>query len=228
MGGRGAAPVRRRADTAREAAGAAAPSTRDRLRDGDDRRGHRHPARGPGLRRRRLRAGARARAHVSPAGERLRHGDRRTGRRRLRQRGGRADHARPARAGAAAPGRDHPPHLPVLLALQHAAALLREALLVHPHHRRPGPAHRAQPRDPLGAGAHPRRPLRRMARRQHRLGGLARALLGDAAPALGVRAVRPHRLHRLLRGAAQARTPRDDRRRGRVRPAPPLHRRGRA
>ena len=40
--------------------------------------------------------------------------------------------------------RDHPPHLPVLLALRHAAALLRQAHVVHPHHRRQGQAHRRQ------------------------------------------------------------------------------------
>ena len=92
------------------------------------------------------------------------------GGRRVRQGGGHDDHARPRRARASLQVRGHPPHLPLLLALRHAGALLRQALLVHPHHGRAGPPRPEQPGDPLGAGAHPGRPLRRLARRQRRLG----------------------------------------------------------
>ena len=44
----------------------------------------------------------------------------------------------PERAGPAVQGRDDTPYLSVLLALRHAAALLRQADLVHPHHGRQG------------------------------------------------------------------------------------------
>ena len=41
--------------------------------------------------------------------------------------------------------------LPALLALPHRAALLRAAVLVHPHHRRQGPAARRRTRRPTGS-----------------------------------------------------------------------------
>ena len=78
-------------------------------------------------------------------------------------------------------------HLPVLLALRHAAALLRAHHLVHQDDRVQGPAAREQRADQLGAGAYPGWALRRMAGEQHRLGPGARALLGHAAAVLGVR-----------------------------------------
>ncbi len=72
-------------------------------------------------------------------------------------------------------------HLSALLALRHAAALLREGELVHPHHRDARRAARRQRGDQLAPGAHQARPLRQLAREQRRLGALARALLGHAA-----------------------------------------------
>ena len=111
-------------------------------------------------------------------------------------------------------------HLPALLALPHAARLLRAAVLVHPHHRGEGRAaprergHRLAPEDdPVG-------PVRRLAHQQHRLGALAQPLLGHAAADLALR-VRAPRVHRV------ARRPRRPRRPGPVepRPAPAVRRR---
>ena len=94
--------------------------------------------------------------------------------------------------------------LPALLAVPHAAALLRAAVLVHPHDR-------GQGRAAAGERAHPSwyprqrqvGPLRRLAAQQHRLGALAQPLLGHAAADLALR-VRPHRLRRLARGARRS------------------------
>ena len=87
--------------------------------------------------------------------------------------------------------------LPALLALRHAAALLREVELVHPHDRRPRPDAGREREDRLAPRARQARPLRQVARGQRRLGALARALLGHAAAGLGVRVGR-------LRGASSA------------------------
>ena len=86
--------------------------------------------------------------------------------------------------------------LPALLALRHAAALLRQAVLVHPHDRSCGPAARGQRDRRLASGAHQARALRRLAGEQRRLGALARALLGHAAAGLALRE-RPRPLRRL-------------------------------
>ena len=104
-------------------------------------------------------------------------------------------HRRPARHRGLLLPREHvPAHLPVLLALRHAAALLRA--------RRPGTSARRPCKDQLVAannddqlvpGAHQERPLRQLAGEQRRLGALPRALLGHAAARLGLRAVRPAR-----------------------------------
>ena len=87
----------------------------------------------------------------------------------------------------AAPRRALRARLPALLALRHAAPLLREVELVHPHHRRPRPHAGRERDDRLAPRAHQARPLRQVARGQRRLGALARALLGHAAADLGVR-----------------------------------------
>ena len=112
--------------------------------------------------------------------------------------------------------------LPALLALRHAAALLREVELVHPHDRGPRPDAGRERDDRLAPRARQARALRQVARGQRRLGPLARALLGHAAADLGVRVgrLRGRLLRRLDRRAARAR------RRGPRRPAPALHRRG--
>ena len=94
--------------------------------------------------------------------------------------------------------------LPALLALRHAADLLREVVLVHPHLRGPRPDAGRERADRLASRAHQARPLRQVAGGQRRLGALARALLGDAAADLGVhrRGLRRAGLRRLDRRAA--------------------------
>ena len=78
--------------------------------------------------------------------------------------------------------------LPALLALRHAAPLLRQAVLVHPHDRRCATQMLAEQReDQLVPGAHQARALRQVAREQRRLGAVARALLGHAAADLALR-----------------------------------------
>ncbi len=113
--------------------------------------------------------------------------------------------------------------LPALLALRHAAPLLRQVELVHRHLAGARAAARQQRADRLAPRAHQARALRQMAGEQRRLGALARPLLGHAAADLGVRrrGLRRPLLRRLGRRAARAR-----RRRGPRRPPPPLHRRG--
>ena len=85
---------------------------------------------------------------------------------------------------------------PALLALRHAAPLLREAELVRAHHRGEGRAARRERDDQLVPRAHQARPLRQLAREQRRLGAVARALLGHAAAGLALRAG-PRRVRRL-------------------------------
>ena len=79
--------------------------------------------------------------------------------------------------------------LPALLALPHRAALLRAAVLVHPHHRRSRTQLLAREReDQLVPGDDQARPLRRLAGQQHRLGAVPQPLLGHAAADLALRA----------------------------------------
>ncbi len=111
---------------------------------------------------------------------------------------------RPRRARPAAALRDPPPRLPALLALRHAAPLLRQAVLVHPHHRRARPHAGAERGDRLAPRAGARRALRQVARGQRRLGDLARPLLGHAAAAVALPRLRPGRGRRLVRRAARA------------------------
>ena len=116
--------------------------------------------------------------------------------------------------------------LPALLALRHAAALLRQVELVRRHLAGARPSCSPTTRQ---IGWHPEHikdgPLRQVAGEQRRLGALARPLLGHAAADLGVhgRGLRRALLRRLGRGAARA-----GQGRGPRRPAPPLHRRGHA
>ena len=94
---------------------------------------------------------------------------------------------RPARARPAVPARPVHAQLPALLALPHAADVLRAAVLVRPHHRDQGPAARREREDELVPRAHQARPLRRLAEQQHRLGALARPLLGHPAAGMAQR-----------------------------------------
>ena len=132
---------------------------------------------------------------------------------------------RPRRPRPAVPRAGLRARLPALLALRHAAPLLRQVELVRRHLPGSRRAARRQRGDRLAPRAHQARPLRQMAREQRRLGALARPLLGDAAADLGVRGggLRRSLLRRLGRRAARARP-----RRGARGPAPSLHRRGRA
>ena len=83
--------------------------------------------------------------------------------------------------------------VPALLALPHAAALLRAALVVHPHHRHRRTTPGAEPGDQLVPGHHQERSLRGLAGQQHRLGAVAQPLLGHAAAAVALRAGPRHR-----------------------------------
>ncbi len=209
-----ALPVRRRS----------ARGGRGRLRDDRGRHGHR-PHR-PGLRRGRHGRGAAARLPGAEPGRSRRalHGGGRALGRPRREGGRSRPRRRPRRAGAAAPGRDPPPPVPPLLALRHAAPLLRQALVVRPHDRGRRSDAGAQPPHRLAPRARARRPLRPVARGQRRLVDLARPLLGHAAAPLALRRLRPHRRRRLLRGAAR---PRDPGAAGALRPAPAVRGRGR-
>ena len=164
------------------------------------RRRHRHRPHGDRVRRGRLPARGRAgpeRRQPGPARRHLRRADRPVrgalgqGRRRRPDRG-------PARARPAAAGRDDPARLPALLALRDAAALLRQAVLVHPHVGDARPPARRQRDRHLVPAAHQARAVRQLAREQRRLGDLARALLGHAAADLALRE-RPRRGGRLVR-----------------------------
>ena len=123
--------------------------------------------------------------------------------------------------GEAAPRRGLPALLSALLALRHAAPLLREGELVREDDRGPRPDAGRERGDRLAPRAHQARALRQVARGQRRLGALARPLLGHAAADLGVRreGLRRALLRRLHRRAAR------EGRRGSRRPPPPLHRR---
>ena len=124
----------------------------------------------------------------------------------------------PARARPAAPRGAPAARLPALLALRHAAPLLRQAVLVHPHLGDARAPARGQRDRHVVPAAHQARALRQVAGGQRRLGDLARALLGHAAARLALRE-RPCGVPRLVRrgrGALRARA---------ARPAPALRRR---
>ena len=94
----------------------------------------------------------------------------------------------PALARPAAARRAPPARLPALLALRHAAALLRQAVLVHPHVAAARPAAGRQRDRRLAPRAHQARAASgKLAGEQRRLGALARALLGHAAAGLALR-----------------------------------------
>ena len=121
--------------------------------------------------------------------------------RRLRQGRRPGHHRRPQGPRPAARRRALRAQLPVLLALRHGAALLRQGDVVRAHDGHQGPADRRQRRRDLAPGAHQDRALRRVAGRQRRLGAQPRPLLGHAAAHLALRRG-PHALRRLDRGAA--------------------------
>ncbi len=195
---------------------------------------HRPRPHRPGLRRGRLRGRRRERdlrpdraRHPLQPGQARRHlyrpGRRLRGPLRQGPGGHRGPDRRPAPTGPALPRAGLRARLPALLALRHAAPLLRQVELVRRHLAGPRQAPRQQRGDRLAPRAHQARPLRQMAGEQRRLGAQPRPLLGDAAADLGVpgRGLRRALLRRLGRRAARARS-----RRGPRRPAPPLHRRG--
>ncbi len=101
------------------------------------------------------------------------------------------------------PRRAAVPRLPALLALRHAAALLRQAVLVHPHLAAARPPAGRQRERRLAPRAHQARAHGPLAGEQRRLGAVPRALLGHAAPDLAQRGGRD-RLRRLVRGARGA------------------------
>ncbi len=148
--------------------------------------------------------------------------------RRLRQRRGPGHHRGPQGARPAARRGALRAQLPVLLALRHGPALLRQGDVVHPHHGRQGRAPQGQRGRRLAPGAHQDRALRRVARQQRGLGPEPRPLLGHAPAGVALRARSPA-LPGLHRGAARAGgrsrpggsgTPPSLRRRRRPRPAP--------
>ena len=111
--------------------------------------------------------------------------------------------------------------LPALLALPHGAALLRPAVLVHPHHRSVKDALlRENERTNWYPDDDQEGPLRRLAEQQHRLGAVPQPLLGHAAADLALRRGPPD-LRRLAGRAGRA----DRHRPVRARPAPPVRRR---
>ena len=122
------------------------------------------------------------------------------GRRRGHRRGARVEREAAAR-------RALPAFVPPLLALRHAAPLLREGELVHRDEPGPRPDARRERADRLAPRPHQARALRQVARGQRGLGALARPLLGDAAADLGVRGgrLRGALLRRLARGPDLAR-----------------------
>ena len=180
---RAAVPVHRGLGVRREGPHGAARRLRHR------RGRHRHrPHRGR-VRRGRLPARRRAgpeRHQPRPARRHLRRADRPL-RRPLGQGGRPRPDRGPALARAAAARGVLPARLPALLALRHAAALLRQAVLVHPHLAAARPPAGRQRHRRLAPGAHQDRPLRQVAGEQRRLGALARALLGHAAADLALR-----------------------------------------
>ena len=108
----------------------------------------------------------------------------------------------PARARPAAPRRGLRALLSALLALRHAAALLRQAVLVHRHHADERPPAGRQRVGQLVPRARQARALRQLAGEQRRLGALARALLGHAAAGLALR--RPARRRRSARSPSSS------------------------
>ena len=107
--------------------------------------------------------------------------------------------------GAAVPAPRVRARLPALLALPHPAALLRAAVLVHPHHRRQGRAaagerahHLVSRDDQVGA-------LRRLAAQQRRLGAVTQPVLGH--PAAVWRCDRGHVTRASARGPSCRGTP---------------------
>ena len=134
--------------------------------------------------------------------------DRVTRLRRPQGQGRRRGHRRRARVEReAAARRALPAFLSPLLALRHAAPLLREGQLVHRDEPGPRPDARRERADRLAPRPHQARAIRQVARGQRGLGALARPLLGDAAPDLGVpgRRLRRALLRRLARGPDLAR-----------------------
>ena len=151
--------------------------------------------------------------HLAPAFGERRHGDRPgarpaggepdppgrpfrgrdpAGRRPVLQGRERAAGPRPDRAGPAVQGRAVRAQLPALLAVPHAAAVLRAAVLVHPDHPGQGPDARRERADQLAAADDQARPVRRVAAQQRGLGAVPDPLLGHAAAHLGVRRAAPH------------------------------------
>ena len=109
---------------------------------------------------------------------------------------------------------------PALLALRHAAPLLRQAVVVRRHLEAARPPAGRQRDGRLAPGAHQARAHGALAGEQRRLGDLARALLGHAAAGVALRE-RPHRVHRVARRAG------GEVRRDARGPAPALRRRRR-
>ena len=166
---------------------------------------HRHRAHRDRVRRGRLPPRRRAgpRGHQPRARRRHLRRAHRPVRRPLRQGSRRRPDRGPARPRPPVPGRAPAARVPALLALRHAAALLRQAVLVHQDLAAPGPPARGQRERRLAPGAHQARPHGPLAGEQRGLGALPRALLGHAAPGLAQRG-RRDRLHRLVRRAGGA------------------------
>ena len=93
---------------------------------------------------------------------------------------------RPEAVRSVVPARAVRAPLPALLAVPHAADVLRAAILVHPDHRGPRRADAGEREHQLVPGAHQTRPLRRLAEEQHRLGGVPRPVLGHPAAAVAM------------------------------------------
>ena len=127
-----------------------------------------------------------ARGHARGRGGPLHRRDHPLGRH-VRQRRRRRHHGRPR--SPRPPGA--PPalraQLSLLLALRHAPHLLRQGLLVRPDHRPQGRRAERQRGGHLASRSPQARPLRQVAREQHRLVALPRPLLGHAAPGLALR-----------------------------------------
>ena len=170
-----------------------------------------------------FRAGHRERGHGPQPGPARRHVRRahRTVRRAARARGRRTDRRGAARVRAPVSRRRVHPLLSALLALRHAADLLRQDGLVRAHQRGQGSAAGRQRDDRLAPGPHQARAVRQVAGEQRGLGAVARALLGHPASDLALRGrPRARDLRRLAGG-----DPRPRRHAARRR-APALHRRG--
>ena len=143
------------------------------------------------------------------------------GRRAVLQGRGRAPGRRPDRARAAVPPARLRARLPALLALRHPTPVLRAAVLVRPDHRGEGPPAGRERAHELVPGPDQARPLRRLAREQHRLGAVPQPVLGHPAAGLGVPG-RPPDLRRVTGRARRAGRARPVR----ARPAPSVRGRG--